>query len=116
MKKILLLCCVLLGITAAANAQNRGMRDPATMAKGLQTQLKLTDDQTAKIQAIYTAQNASIDSARTAGADRSAFRPIMESSVTKIKALLTADQAVAFQKMVDERRARMQQGGGGGGN
>ncbi|HVW97571.1 MAG TPA: Spy/CpxP family protein refolding chaperone [Mucilaginibacter sp.] len=88
-------------------------RSPEERAKQLQTQLKLTDDQTTKITAIYQAQTKSIDSLRDAGGDRSAFRPIMQSANDKIKAILTPDQAAAWQKMMDERRARMQGGGGG---
>jgi len=114
MKKIMLICCLLLGITAVSRAQGGQRRSPEERAKALQTQLKLTDDQTAKITAIYTAQTARIDSVRNAGGDRSAFMPIMQATNDKIKAVLTADQAAAFQKMMDERRARMQNGGGGG--
>jgi protein CpxP len=116
MRKFLLVCCLFLGITAVSRAQGGGQRmSPADRAKQLQTQLKLTDDQTAKVTAIYTAQTTKIDSVRNAGGDRTAFRPIMEATNTQIKAILTPDQAAAFQKMQDERRARMQQGGGGGG-
>lgn len=88
--------------------------NPADRAKQMQTQLKLTDDQTAKITAIYQAQSAKMDSMRTAGADREAMRPVMQAANDKVKVLLTPEQAVAFQKMIDERRARMQNGGGGG--
>jgi len=116
MKKIMLICCLLLGITAVSRAQGGQRRSPEERAKALQTQLKLNDDQTAKITAIYTAQNARVDSVRNAGGDRSAFMPIMQATNDKIKAVLTAEQAAAFQKMMDERRARMQNGGGGGGN
>jgi len=112
MKKILLICCFLLGIAAVSHAQ--GMRrSPEERAKQLQTQLKLTDDQTAKITAIYTAMNAKMDSVRNAGGDFSSFRPIMTSTDEKVKAVLTPEQATAYQKIIDERRARMQQGGGG---
>jgi Spy/CpxP family protein refolding chaperone len=116
MRKILLVCCILLGLTAVSRAQGGGQRrSPEERAKQLQTQLKLTDDQTTKITAIYQTQAKSIDSLRNAGGDRTAFRPIMDAANTKIKALLTPDQATAWQKMMDERRARMQNGGGGGG-
>lgn len=114
MRKFVLMCCFLIGITAVCRAQGGGMRrSPEERAKQLQTQLKLTDDQTTKITAIYQAQTKSIDSLRDAGGDRSAFRPIMQSANDKIKAILTPDQAAAWQKMMDERRARMQGGGGG---
>jgi Spy/CpxP family protein refolding chaperone len=92
----------------------------ADRAKQMQTQLKLTDDQTAKITAILQTQQTKMDSVRTAAnGDRDAMRagmmPIRTATTTQIKALLTPDQATAYQKMLDEQRARMQQGGGGGG-
>ena len=120
MKKFLLMCCALIGLTAVCRAQGQGRMEPADRAKQLQTQLKLTDDQTAKITAIYTAQATKMDSVRTAAnGDRDAMRagmmPIRTATITQVKAILTPGQAAAFQKMLDEMRARMQ-GGGGGGN
>jgi Spy/CpxP family protein refolding chaperone len=41
--------------------------------------------------------------------------PLRNSANDQIKALLTPEQATAYQKMMDEQRARMQNGGGGGG-
>ena len=122
MRKFLLMCCLFLGITAVSRAQGGGQRmSPDERAKQLQTQLKLTDDQTAKITVILQAQATKMDSVRTAAnGDRDAMRagmmPIRTASNTQIKALLTPDQATAYQKMQDDMRARMQQGGGGGGN
>jgi len=116
MKKVMLICCLLLGITAVSRAQGGQRRSPEERAKMLQTQLKLSDDQTAKITALYQAQTAKVDSVRNAGGDRSAFRPIMEATNEKIKAILTPEQATSYQKMMDEMRARRQNGGGGGGN
>lgn len=121
MKKIMLMCCFLLGITAVTRAQGGGQRmSPADRAKQMQTQLKLTDDQTAKITAILQTQQTKMDSVRTAAnGDRDAMRagmgPIRTSITAQIKAVLTPDQAAAYQKMMDEQRARMQNGGGGGG-
>ena len=122
MKKILLLCCFLMGITAISRAQGGGgMRMSAEdRAKQLQTQLKLSDDQTAKIVAIYKTQATKRDSIRTAAnGDRDAMMqammPLMKDTNDKIKAVLTADQAAAYEKMLQERMQRMQQGGGGGG-
>src|ERR1700761_3477382 len=114
MKKLLLMCCFLIGITAVSRAQGGGQRrSPEDQAKQLQTQLTLNDHQTAKITAIYKIQAAKRDSIRTAAhGDRDAMRqammPLMKSTNDQIKALLTADQATAFQKIQDERRARMQ--------
>jgi protein CpxP len=120
MRKFLLMCCFLLGITAVSHAQGGMRMSPEDRSKQLQTQLKLTDDQTAKVLAIYKTQATKRDSIRTAAngdrdAMRAAMMPLMQSTNAQIKALLTADQAAAYQKMQDENRARMQQGGGGGG-
>ena len=122
MKKILLMCCFLMGIAAVSSAQGGGMRrSPEERAKELQTQLKLTDDQTTKVTAIYKEQATKMDSVRTAAngdrsAMRGAMRPMMEATNTKIKAILTADQAAAYDKAMKERMDRMRQGGGGSQN
>jgi len=123
MKKLMLMCCFLIGFTAITRAQGGGggMRMSAEdRAKQLQTQLKLTDDQTAKITDIYKAQRTKMDSIRTASngdrdAMRSAMMPLMKTTNDQVKAILTPDQAAAFDKMQQERMQRMQQGGGGGG-
>lgn len=122
MKKFLLMCCFLVGITAVSRAQGGGMRrSPEEQAKNLQTQLKLTDDQTTKITAIYKDQAAKRDSIRTAAnGDRDAMMkgmmPLMKSTGDKIKAILTPEQATAYDKMMQDRMDRMRNGGGGGGN
>ena len=112
--------CFVAGITSLSMAQGGGgRRTPEEQAKNLQTQLKLTDDQTAKITSIYKAQSAQRDSLMTASngdrqAAMQAMRPMMEATSTKIKAVLTAEQATAYDKMMQERMNRMRQGGGGG--
>ena len=121
MKKFLLMCCFLIGITAVCRAQGGGMRrSPEDRAKALQTQLKLTDDQATKITAIYKAQATKMDSVRTAAngdrqAMRSAMMPLMKDSNDKIKAILTPDQATAYDKIMQDRMDRMRNGGGSGG-
>ncbi len=122
MKKIFLMCCLVVGFAAASHAQGggRARMSPEEQAKNLQTQLKLTDDQTAKVTAIYTAQASKMDSVRTAAnGDRQAMmqgmRPLMQASQEKIVAILTPEQAAAYKKIQEERAARMQNGGGGGG-
>jgi protein CpxP len=115
MKKFLLMCCFLIGITAASHAQ--GMRmSPEDRVAALKTKLNLTDDQSAKILAIYKDAGVKRDSVMKAGGDRSAMRPIMTAANDKVQAVLTPDQQVAYKKMMDDMRAKMQQGGGGGGN
>lgn len=121
MKKFLLMCCFLIGITAVSRAQGGGMRrSPEDRAKALQTQLKLTDDQTTKVTAIYKVQATKMDSVRTAAngdrqAMRSAMMPLMKDSNDKIKAILTPEQATAYDKIMQDRMDRMRNGGGGGG-
>lgn len=124
MKKLLMVCCFLVSVVSLSKAQGGGggrmQRSPADQAKQLQTTLSLTDDQTAKITAIYTEQAAKRDSLmKAANGDRSAMRgkmmPMMMAANDKIKAVLTDDQKKAFEKMQAERMQRMQQGGGGGG-
>ncbi|WCT10145.1 hypothetical protein [Mucilaginibacter jinjuensis] len=119
MKKIFLMCCLVVGFAAASHAQGGRMRmSPEDQAKSMQTQLKLTDDQTAKITSILTAQSTKMDSVRTAAnGDRQAMmtgmQPIRQATQAKIATILTPEQAAAYKKMQDDMRARMQNGGGG---
>jgi len=121
MRKILLTCCILLGIATMSRAQGGGMRmSPEDRAKQLQTQLKLSDDQTAKIIVIYKTQAAKRDSIRTASngdrdAMRSAMMPLMQASNKQVMDILTPDQQTAYKKMMEDMRAQRQNGGGGGG-
>ena len=107
------MCCFLIGITAVSRAQ--GMRmSPEDRVAGMKKQLNLTDDQSAKILAIFKDAGAKRDSVTKAGGDRSAMRPIMMAANDKVQAVLTDDQKVAYKKMMDDMRAKMQNGGGGG--
>ncbi|OCX53837.1 hypothetical protein BEL04_06005 [Mucilaginibacter sp. PPCGB 2223] len=115
MKKLLMVCCFVVSIVSLSKAQGRQQMAPADRAKQLQAQLKLTDDQTAKVTAIYVEQAAKRDSLMKAGADRQAMRPLMQAANEKIQALLTDDQKAAYKKMQEEMRARMGGGQGGGG-
>jgi protein CpxP len=114
MKKFLLMCCFFIVIAAASHAQGRMRMSPEDRAKGMQTQLKLTDDQTTQITAILKTSAAQRDSVKNAGGDREAMRPIMMAANQKIQAILTDDQKVAYKQMMDDMRAKMQNGGGGG--
>jgi protein CpxP len=117
MKKILMMCCFVLGISAVSFAQGRQQMTPEERSKQMQTEFKLTDDQTAKVVAVYTAQAKTRDSIRTASnGDRQAMmqamRPMMEASNAKLKAILTPEQYAAYEKANAERMQRMRQGGG----
>ncbi len=114
MKKVLLVALLAIGVSAAGRAQGFQQRTPAEQAAQLKTQLTLTDDQTAKATTIFTAQAKSMDSLRTAiGDDFQAMfpkmQPIQAGYNAKIKAILNADQAKAYQKQLDERAERMKQ-------
>lgn len=117
----MLVCAFVIGVSAVSFAQGGGQRrTPAEQVDRLKTQITgITDDQSAKIAVIYTAAAKSQDSLRTAnaGGDRAAMRPartaLTAATNAKIKAVLTADQATAFQKMVDEQAARMRERQGG---
>lgn len=117
MKKILMMCCFALGISAVSFAQGRMQRSPEEQAKNMQTEYKLTDDQTAKVMALYTTQAKTRDSIRSASnGDRQAMmqamRPMMEATNAKLKAILTPEQYAAYEKANAERMQRMRQGGG----
>jgi protein CpxP len=119
MKKLLLMCCFVIGISAVSRAQGGGgggMRmTPEDRVAQMKTSLKLTDDQSTQILAILKAGAAKRDSVRNAGGDREAMRPIMMETNNKVQAILTDDQKAAYKKMMDDMRAKMQQNGGGGG-
>lgn len=109
MKKLVLVSALVLGVSALSFAQGR-KPNPAKQAEKLKTSLSLNDDQTAKIKAIYEAQAKSFDSIATAAgadADKKSLmqkrKPIVVSNTAKIKAVLTADQATAFQKELESQ-------------
>jgi protein CpxP len=114
MKKLILMTCLALGISAASFAQGGGRtpQTPDQQLANLKTQvgdLKLTADQETKVMAIYKAAAASTDSLTKAGGDmRTGRQPIMMAQTTKLKAVLTPEQ---FAK-IPPRGGR---GGGGGG-
>ncbi|MHB8208888.1 hypothetical protein [Mucilaginibacter sp.] len=116
MKKFLLMCCFVIGITAASHAQGGNRMSPEDRAKAMQTQLKLTDDQTTQITAILKTSAAKRDSIKNAGGDREAMRPVMMEANQKIQAILTPDQQTAYKQWMADMRAKMQNGGGAGGN
>ncbi|MBE9662132.1 periplasmic heavy metal sensor [Mucilaginibacter myungsuensis] len=132
MKKLLLAACFVLGATAMSFAQGGGGQGgqgggrgrmggtPEEQTKALTASLKLTDDQAAKVKAIYTEQTAKRDSImKAAGDDRQAmmqaFRPLMTTYQAKIQAVLTDEQKEVYKKQMAERMNRGGQGGGQGG-
>lgn len=122
MKKLMLVCCFVVGAASMSFAQGgqgggqggRMRMDPAQQTARLKDALKLTDDQVAKVTAIYTAEGTKRDSITKAGGDaRTGMQAIRTADQAKIKALLTPEQAAAYDKM--PRGGRGGQGGGQGG-
>lgn len=115
MKRILLICCLFIGLTAArAQGTHPGVGTPAEKAKGLQKELKLTDKQTEKIAAIYKESSEKFEKIKKdekGNTDKMvvAVRPLREATVKKIKAVLTPAQAAKYEKMVKDTK-----GGGNG--
>ena len=115
MKKLLLMCCFLIGFTAFSHAQHVDKTSEAR-AKRLQTQLSLTDAQTAEIAAIYKAQAPKTNNLVVAAkGDRKALLkgllPLTIETNDKIKAVLTADEAAAYDKMMKNRMDKLQAAG-----
>jgi protein CpxP len=125
MKKLLLICVAVIGLAGVSRAQGGGggggrgqQRSPEDQTAALKTSLALTDDQAAKVLAIYKTAKVSNDSLATAAnGDRAAMRagraPITAATNAKLALVLTPEQAATMKKQQEEMRARMQQGGGG---
>ena len=115
MKKVLLVCAFVLGISAVSFAQGGGrMRmSPKVQVDTLKAHVSgITDEQAAKILAVYEGAGKQRDSLmQAANGDRQAmmsgFMKMQTVTDAKISAILTADQAAAYKKMVDQRMARM---------
>lgn len=109
MKKILLAALLAIGVSSVSLAQ--GPPSPEDQVAQLKTSLTLTDAQVAKIKPIYVAQSKSMDSLFNGGGGdfQAAFpkmRTIMTANQAKIKALLTPEQTVIFQKQIDAMNER----------
>jgi len=110
MKKIILLCLFMVGMSAVSFAQGNGT--PADRAAALKNSLALTDDQTAKVTAIYTAEASTMDSLKKKdngdyGAMMKKMMPVIMTANDKIKAVLNPTQAATFQIKIDAQNAAM---------
>jgi len=119
-----LTCLLAVAISAVGFAQGFQQQTPAERAAALKTSLALNDDQTAKITVIFTTRQKSMDSLMAAinndfASMGTKMQPITNATTAKVKAVLTPEQATAYQKQVDAQAERMrqmmQQGMGGGG-
>lgn len=117
-----MICGLLFGVITMTNAQDGGQKmSPEDRAKRhtekLAEKLKLSEDQKAKVLAIYTAQASQMTAhMKEASTDQKARRMEMKSQAeandAKINDLLTADQKKAYITMKEERKAAMQKRGG----
>jgi periplasmic protein CpxP/Spy len=114
MKKVLLICALALGFSAASFAQGPPRRTPDESVAQLKTQITgITDAQAAKLKLVYEAQGKKRDSlmAKANGDIQSImpeFQKMRETNAAQIKAVLTPEQVTAFDKIP-------QRGPGGGG-
>jgi protein CpxP len=140
MKKLLVICGLLFGVVAFANAQQGGGQGgqrpggggrmgggtPEERVKQLEEKIKLTDDQKAKVTAVYAEAAEAQKKMREemqGGGDRQAMMEKMtkmnEATDTKLNAIFTAEQKTAYKAWQDEQKAarekmmRERQGGGG---
>lgn len=117
MKKLLLLCCLFIGITTASRAQATKVgADPVEKAKGLQKQLKLSDKQTEKVTAIYKESVEKFDAikAKEHGNTNKMLAdvaPLRVATIKKIKGVLTPAQVVKYDKLIKESKNATLNGG-----
>jgi len=108
MKKTLLMYVLLIGTVAAGYSLNNAAQvpDPVKKAKGLQKELKLTDDQTDKIAAIYQESSQKFEKLRASQHGNSdkmlpEIGTLRAATIKKIKAVLTPRQGLKYDKLVN---------------
>lgn len=131
MKKVLIICGLLLSVMTFANAQDapkqggRGMGTPEERAQRTTEQLTkhlgLNEDQKAKVKAIYLEQTTNMMKVREESkGDRDAMMAKMktagEETDKKVGALLNDDQKKAYATWKEERMKRRGQGRPGAGS
>jgi periplasmic protein CpxP/Spy len=111
MKRILLLCCLFIGLTAASYSQTtkKTTTDPVEKAKSLQKELKLSDNQTSKIAAVYKESSEKFDKIKAADKGNTDkmmkdIGPLRTATIKKIKTILTPTQAVNYDKLIKENK------------
>ncbi|WP_285010950.1 hypothetical protein [Pedobacter faecalis] len=118
MKKLLVICGLLFAVVASSQAQEGQRRGrmggtPEERAKRqtevLSERLKLSDEQKAKVNALYLEQGKKMVKLRDSlGDNREGFMGVMmkanEETNKKITAVLTDDQKKSFTALQEERR------------
>jgi protein CpxP len=108
MKKVLLMFLLIIGVVIVSNAQkivNSQKSEAVEKAKTLQKELKLNEDQTARISAIYQEAYAKFDEIKVkerGNTDKmlAAARPLIAETHAKIKGVLQREQATEYDKLV----------------
>ncbi|MFW0716705.1 hypothetical protein [Pedobacter sp. N23S346] len=126
MKKLMMICGLMLGMAGFAQAQQGGgrgmMMKPEERVKQLDEKLKLSDDQKTKLTAVFTEQADTMKKLREEGqgGDREAMREKVQKlradNDIKVSAVLTDDQKKTYEAWQKEQRAEMQKRMQGGGN
>ena len=107
MKKILCSVVILLAVfTISANAQMRMSHQDRV--KQYQERLKLTDEQTAKVDSILTVSESAMKNINTDDRElrRTEMMKIRDDVNAQIEKILTDDQKTEFNKMKEERMNR----------
>lgn len=126
MKKLMMICGLLLGMVAFAQAQpgqgrqgggpgGRMGMNPENRVKQLDEKLKLSDEQKTKLTAIFTDQADAQKKMREegqAGGDRQAMMEKIQKMraelETKVIAVLNDEQKKTYKAMLDEQKAEME--------
>ena len=118
MKKLMMICGLMLGIAGFAQAQQGGgrgmMMKPEERVKQLDEKLKLSDDQKTKLTAVFTEQSEAMKKMRqeAQGGDREAMREKIKKfraeNDVKVAAVLNDEQKKTYEAWQKEQRAEMQ--------
>ncbi|WP_147238715.1 hypothetical protein [Mucilaginibacter hurinus] len=120
MKKVMLMIAFVAGIGTIASAQTRQHKTPQQRAEAmtnrLNEKLKLTADQSARVNSILLAQAASIDSLKAAApqgdkkGNRGAFKSVFENTDRQLSTVLNAEQQKAYAALKTERKGKIKDG------
>ncbi len=118
MKKLMMICGLMLGIAGFAQAQQGGgrgmMMKPEERVKQLDEKLKLSDDQKTKLTAVFTEQSEAMKKMReeAQAGDREAMRDKIKKfraeNDVKVAAVLNDEQKKTYEAWQKEQRAEMQ--------
>ena len=107
MKKLMMLCGLIMGLATAVSAQTAGVNS-SEKAKELQKQLKLTDKQTTKISAIYEESSQKFEKIKKEEHGDNvkmmvAIKPLRTETIKKIRAELTPVQKAKYDKLLTNK-------------